>query len=170
MFHRYNGKHAVVRVVQALSVRARIGIAIATLASLSVAGLALSGSASASATKCNSWGPQVSVKGIGLTFDHYCGTVQGGGDYVQFVTGSFMSYTGCVSNWNITAEFFADSNGGNHWVWTKNGSVHSGCYDNGSDSLLINSYPIAPYKNGFVCSTLKSNGTRLTSWCASIYP
>jgi hypothetical protein len=47
MFHHYNGKHAVVRAVRALSVRARIGIIAAALASLSVAGLALSGSASA---------------------------------------------------------------------------------------------------------------------------
>ena len=165
-------KHALAHVVRALSVRARIGIAVATLACLSAAGFVLSSSASASTYwgKCNNWGPQVTVKGIGFAFDHYCGTVQGGGDYVQWVTGSFMSYTGCISNWNITAEFFVDSNGGNHWVWTKNGPIHSGCHVNGSDSLFINSYPIAPYKDGFVCSTLKENGTRLTSWCASIYP
>src|SRR5690349_17707651 len=59
MFHRYKGKHAVVRAIKALSVRARIGIASGTIAALSVTGLALANSASAAtfqvAVSVGSW-------------------------------------------------------------------------------------------------------------------
>lgn len=47
MLHRYNGKHTVARAISALSVRVRIGIIVAILGGLSVAGLTLAGSASA---------------------------------------------------------------------------------------------------------------------------
>jgi hypothetical protein len=48
MFRRYNGRHVMIRAVRALSVRARIGIAISTLAGLSVAGPMFTSTASAS--------------------------------------------------------------------------------------------------------------------------
>lgn len=48
MFHRYNGKHAVARAIKMLSVRTRIGILAGVIAGLSVAGLVLPTSASAS--------------------------------------------------------------------------------------------------------------------------
>ena len=47
MLHRYKGKHTVARAISALSVRVRIGIIVAILGGLSVAGLTLAGSASA---------------------------------------------------------------------------------------------------------------------------
>lgn len=68
MFHHYNAKHAVVRAVRALSVRARIGIIVAAFTSLSLAGLALSGSASAN-TKSN-WSAVVDSVEVGWTQDH----------------------------------------------------------------------------------------------------
>jgi hypothetical protein len=49
MVHRYNARHAMARAVKALPVRARIGIAAGTIAGLSVAGLTLATTASASA-------------------------------------------------------------------------------------------------------------------------
>lgn len=47
MLHRYKGKHTVARAISALSVRVRIGIIVAVLGGLSVAGLTLANSASA---------------------------------------------------------------------------------------------------------------------------
>lgn len=47
MLHRYKGKHTVARVISALSIRVRIGIIVAILGGLSVAGLTLASSASA---------------------------------------------------------------------------------------------------------------------------
>ena len=48
MFRRYNGRHVMVRVVRALSVQARIGIATCTLVGLSVVGFVVANTASAS--------------------------------------------------------------------------------------------------------------------------
>lgn len=50
MFGNYQGKHVITRVVRSLSIRARIGILGGTIAGLSMAGLVLAGSASATVT------------------------------------------------------------------------------------------------------------------------
>src|SRR5689334_7295514 len=168
MLHRYHGKHAIARAVRALSVRARIGIAITTLAALSVTGLAMSGPASATALlRCNTWGPVITIKGVGVHEGTFCGNVYGSGNYVSSVSDSFTAYT-TVCNWNITAEFFRDlPNGGNAWTYTINGPVHHSCtLATANNVITVNSNE----QTGFVCSTLKENGTRLTSWCASIHP
>lgn len=131
--------------------------------------VAAAGSASASTIipECNVWGPIVTIKGIGVHQGTACGNVTGSGDYVISVTNGFTSLVP-VCNWNITAEFFRDlPNGdGNVWTHTINGTVHHSCSVHASDGMWVD----AQEQTGFVCSTLKENGARLTSWCASIHP
>lgn len=142
-------------------------IACALVTAAGSASLWATDSASASALECNVFGPIVTIHGIGVHRGTYCGNVNGSGNYVTSVTGSFSSYTP-VCNWNITAEFFRDlpNGNGNAWTYTINGAVHHSCNFTGSDGMWVDSNE----QTGFVCSTLKENGTRLTSWCAAIHP
>jgi hypothetical protein len=142
-------------------------IACALVTAVGGASLWTAGSASASAMECSQFGPVITVHGIGVHRGTECGNVSGSGDYVESVSSSFSSYTP-VCNWNITAEFFRDlPNGdGNAWTYTINGAVHHSCNFIGSEGIGVD----ANEKTGFVCSTLKENGTRLTSWCAAIHP
>lgn len=62
----------------------------------------------------------------------------------------------------MTAEFF-DSSG--RWYKTYSTPTRYGCSRTGSGSISIN----RSMKRGFMCSTLKQNGGRITSVCHNIY-
>ncbi|MEV6446348.1 hypothetical protein [Amycolatopsis sp. NPDC051716] len=95
------------------------------------------------------------------TVGNYCVIVFGSGLKVDEVYGTFTNLVRPVCNWNITAEFF-DIN--YKWYRTFSGAVHSGCSRHSSTSV----YPRYTAKNGYMCSTLKDNGNRLTSYCFRI--
>jgi len=151
--------------------RARL-FAIAS-ASAIVTALSLVGApaAHASAYGCASYGPLLTIKGVGVSKGLYCVSLNGSGTYVDSVYGAAQVNNpalGWTCNWNITAEFF-DSRG--RWYRTMNGPYHSGCFGAGGvggspDRIYVR----ANMQSGSMCSTLKSNGTRLTSVCHSIHP
>ncbi len=101
------------------------------------------------------------IDGIPIYNGNYGVTINGSGQYVRTVQGSFAA-VGNVCNWHVTAEFF-DANG--RWYQTVRSPTKWGC-DRSNGFRL----PIYSYKHkGFMCSTLKSKGTRITSVCHSIF-
>ncbi len=117
--------------------------------------------AAASANGCSWWNP-ITIQGHTLSTGRYCVYVVGRGNYVSGVVGQYFSAIP-ICNWNITAEFFSSSN---HYLWTASGPMHYSCSLQGTDAIGINSWQ----QTGYVCSTLKENGSRITSWCAAIHP
>lgn len=118
--------------------------------------------ASAGASGCNYWGAKT-VGSIPLAKGTYCVALRGSGQRVDSVFGQFTS-VGNVCNWNITMEYF-DTSG--RWYRTWNSSTRHSCSRQGEATLRFT----APYyaKKGFMCSTLKQNGARVTSVCHNIY-
>jgi hypothetical protein len=124
----------------------------------SVGGLAATAApASASASNCPAF-----VAFFDGTFGNYCAIVYGTGLHVSEVYGTFTDFVHPVCNWTITAEFFDTT-----WKWYKTfqSPVHSGCTNHSSTAI----YPNYNAKAGHMCSTLKSNGNRLTSYCFNIH-
>jgi hypothetical protein len=117
-------------------------------------------SADASAYGCSAWGAKTIGK-YPVATGMYCVNIQGSGTHVKWVGGGFKSI-GNVCNWSITAEFF-DSAG--RWYQTRSGPTHYGCARSANDVIWIN----ATKKRGFMCSTLKTNGLRITSVCHNIF-
>lgn len=119
--------------------------------------------ASASATGCSYFG-NMSIGGVPLPVyrGSYCAKIDGYKRSTSEVLGSFSS-AGNICNWNITAEFFNKSG---KWLRTFNGSYNSGCKVLGG-SRIVTSYTMA--EDGYMCSTLKTNGKRITSVCHSIH-
>jgi hypothetical protein len=91
----------------------------------------------------------------------YCVNIDGSGTHVKWVGGAFNSI-GNVCNWSITAEFF-DSSG--RWYQTLSSPIRYGCSHASNAVIWVNAYK----KRGFMCSTLKTNGLRITSVCHNIY-
>lgn len=124
--------------------------------------------ASASALGASYFGPSVVYNNVRVPMGTYYAYLSGSGTYVSYVKGWPYLNTpiGNVCNWNITAEFF-DSNG--NWYSTRSGPTHWGCNSYwgqaNPDYIWVNGY----VKRGFMCSTLKQNGVRLTSVCHSVY-
>lgn len=118
--------------------------------------------ASASAYGCSFWGAKV-VGNIPVATGQYCALIAGQGTYVDYVAGGFTS-AGNVCNFNITAEFFNTSG---TWYRTIHGPVQYRCTRATSpvSTLLVRGY----VQRGFMCSTLKQNGARVTSVCHNIY-
>lgn len=122
---------------------------------------ALGNTVGASASGASYWGTYV-VKGVPVPTGKYTVSVAGTGTRVDVVAGSFKSFVP-VCNWNITAEFF-DSN--NKWYKTVESLKNYSCSLEGFNSIgFVGGYTA---KRGYVCSTLKQNGSRVTSWCAAI--
>jgi len=150
------------RIKRTKSVVAAVGLG----ATLAIAGAAQA-QASAYGTSGFGW---VTYNGVGMSRGVYNVYMSGSGNYVNYVKGGPIMTTpvsGTICNWNITAEFF-DSYG--RWTGTINGPYHATCnsYFNQPYADVI---PIYSYKaSGTMCSTLKSNGARLTSVCHSIHP
>jgi hypothetical protein len=116
--------------------------------------------ASAGAYGCSWWNP-VTVGGYSAAAGQYCVNVAGTGTFVANVGGGFAS-AGNVCNSSITAEFF-DSSG--RWYQTFTSPTSYGCSHNITKTMAINQY----VRRGFVCSTLRQNGARLSSVCHNIY-
>jgi hypothetical protein len=106
--------------------------------------------AAASATACSS-GPHT-----------YCAYVNGSGLHVNYVIGSFSSVS-TICNWTITAEFF---NTHGKWYKTFETKTHLGCWLTNNTQLNVN----YTAKSGKMYSTLRSNGSRVTSVGFSIHP
>ena len=116
--------------------------------------------AKAGATGCAWWG-STTILGVPVAPGQYCVTVGGTGTFVATVYGGYVSASSlCYTS--ITAEFF-DRN----WNWYKTYSTAQayGCSKSRSPSIDIGRY----MQPGFVCSTLKSGGQKVTSRCFGIY-
>lgn len=140
-------------------------IVIAVLAA-SLAGVSVLGSAapaSASAFGCSGFRTVNSPYGSGAV-NSYCVNLDGSGRYVRSVSGSFTANVGTVCNYNITAEFFDTS--GRYYMARSTGTTY-GCYwgTRFAGRITLNQ----TVRPGFMCSTLKQNGGRLTSVCHSVY-
>ena len=125
--------------------------------------------ASASSDHFNGFGPRVSYQGVGVSMGTYYSHVSGDGTWVQNVQGwpYINTPVGNICNWEITAEFFDTQN---RWLETLHGGVHLGCWWYGNQAT---GHEIPVNRNmpsGMVCTTLKSNGVRLTSNCHTIHP
>jgi hypothetical protein len=127
---------------------------VASLAGVSV--LATATPASASAYGCNGWG-QKWAGNYWAPSGGYCVLISGQGRFVDFVRGGYGASNIC--NTRITAEFFTDS-----WQWyrTYNSPTWGGCGTNRMQTIYIRDY--VPH-TGWMCSTLYSNNTRMTSVC-----
>jgi hypothetical protein len=119
--------------------------------------------AGASAYGCSGFRTVNSPWGSGAV-NSYCVDLQGTGTYVRTVTGTFTANVGTVCNYNITAEFF-DSQG--RWYMTRQTPVTYGCVwgTKFAGRITLNQ----DVRRGSMCSTLKQNGSRITSVCHSIY-
>ena len=141
---------------------------LAVAGALVTGSIALAGPAQASATGCAYYGGIGSIKGIPIYNGNYCATVDGSGSYVYDVQASVSSY-GTICNWDITAEFF-DANW--HWHQTRVSSHHYGCGHTGWDWIpiddMMRNLVGSPY--GYMCSTLRVAGQRVTSVCHYIHP
>jgi hypothetical protein len=98
------------------------------------------------------------------TVGNYCAIVYGTGMHVSEVYGTFTNLVRPVCNWTITAEFFDSSY---KWVRTYNSPKHTGCTRHSSTAIYPN-YTLGG-KSGHICSTLKDNGNRLTSYCFGMH-
>lgn len=124
--------------------------------------------ASANAFGTAPFGPQLPVAGASVPAGSYDVYISGSGAHVSYVEGwPYMNtpVSGTICNWNITAEFF-DLSG--QWYRTLTGPTHLDCnsYFNQADADFIPVNDTVQF--GLMCSTLKSNGTRLTSVCHKI--
>lgn len=136
-------------------------ITVVLAATLSTMGFVTSNTpASAGAYGCNTIRP-ANVGGYPVASGTYCAELNGSGRYVNYVGGGFNS-AGNICNWQITAEFF-DRSG--RWYETKVSRYHGGCTRRANDVILIRSTK----RPGFMCSTLRQNGGRVTSVCHNIY-
>ncbi len=109
----------------------------------------------------------VQVKGYtgNVYASNYCVGLNGSGLSVRNVNGSFSVNGAPICNYQDTAEFF-DSQG--RWYQTFTGPLQARCTwgTYAFPSITINK----TMKTGKMCSTLKSNGARVTSVCHSIHP
>ena len=122
--------------------------------------------ASASAYMCTFWGP-INIPGVPtpIPTGQFCTAVNGTGTYVDNTYGSFLS-AGSICNYNMTSEFFDSSS---RWYRTWTSPMNWGCTFPGWGSNGMRIYERAWVQRGFVCNTLRSNGSRITSYCFSIY-
>jgi hypothetical protein len=119
--------------------------------------------ASADAYKCNFWGP-INVGGWTIPQGQYCAYLEGSGTYVRRIGGNFQA-AGSVCNYTVTAEFF---NRYGQWQRTFESPMQYGCTWN--RQTPVNVYPYySGDRGGFVCSTLRSSGTRVSSVCYGLY-
>ena len=126
--------------------------------------------AQAAATGCavTITGGSASAGGVSFPIPQgqYCVNVSGTGTYVDYVWTQF-SMVGSLCHYSVTAEFFD-----RQWRWlrTQQGPTTSGCAlaDNGWYNSNLRLPVRANVQPGFICSTLKSGGTRVSSKCFGI--
>ncbi|MEU1607468.1 hypothetical protein [Micromonospora matsumotoense] len=116
---------------------------------------------------CTFYG-NMSVGGYSVPAGSYCATIVGSGTYVTGVQGEFYAPNLC--NWDVTAEFFT-----NNWVWktTYTSARNYGCsYGSAWAPFIGVSRTISQLtgtSSGYMCSTLRVGGQRVTSVCNYIY-
>jgi hypothetical protein len=122
--------------------------------------------ASASAYTCVFWGP-INIPGVGtpIPTGQFCTAVNGTGTWVDNTYGAFLS-AGSICNYSMTSEFFDSSS---RWYRTWSSGTNWGCTFPGWGSNGMRIYEKSWVQRGFVCNTLRSNGSRITSACFSIY-
>lgn len=140
-------RQSIVRVTN-INPLATLLLAAATLVAVFLS-LMVGPTAHASATGCAGGNPQYGPS-------YYCATINGGGTYVNYVSGFFRG-SAFVCDYRITAEFFD-----NNWRWyqTYNSATAWGC-GNGGDRF------IGIYSNkrpGYMCSTLIYRGASSNSY------
>ena len=117
--------------------------------------------AGASATGTSYFGNLGNIKGMPIYKGNYLVTLNGARTNVNYVRGTFSS-AGLICNSNITAEFF-DAKG--RWYKTYSAPVALGCRRTHQQVINIGKR----MQPGRMCSTLKTNGSRITSVCHNIY-
>ncbi len=156
---RSRGWLARVRTIRSRLVRLLLTLAMMTGLML----FPLAGPALADAYKCNFWGP-INVGGWTIPQGQYCAYLGGSGTYVRSIGGNFQ-VAGSICNYTVTAEFF-DQN--SRWQRTYVSPMQYGCTGN-------RQYPVSVWVNshgtrgGFVCSSLRQSGTRVSSVCFGLY-
>lgn len=115
--------------------------------------------ASAGAQGC-SWWNVFKIKDVPIPSGQYCVTLVGSGRFVADVRGGYVSASR-ICYTSITAEFF-DTN----WKHYKTYETprHNGCANSRTTYITLNRY----VSKGFMCSTLKTGGSRITSKCFGI--
>jgi hypothetical protein len=145
----------------------KIGALLTVLAAMVAALFATAGPANAYARGCSFWNP-FSVSGYSLAGGQYCAEVDGSSTWIYNVEGDFSS-VGNICNWDITAEFF-DQN----WNWKQTfvSSHNYGCTHQASNSIYLPYYlsQLTGSNYGYMCSTLRVAGQRVTSVCHYIHP
>lgn len=116
--------------------------------------------AEAGAVGC-SWWNSTTILGVPVAGGQYCVTVGGTGTFVDTIYPGYVSVSS-ICYTSMTAEFFDRS-----WNWYKTYSTPQsyGCAKSRSTYISVGSY----MRPGYVCSTLKSSGKRLTSRCFGIF-
>lgn len=132
------------------AVRPLVATAVSLLMALGLVA-ATSAPATAGSSGCNYY-----------TWGGACQEVNGTGTYVQHVAGSFWRTRSPLCNWQTTAEFF-DVYG--RWYMTRTSRTHYSCDWTGWDYAGVYSY----VREGFVCTSIRSNGSAVGSRCASIH-
>ena len=146
----------------------RVAVVITALIAALAAILGTSSSASASAFGGSGWG-WVTYAGKGAPSGIYYAEINGSGTYVNYVKGWPQMTTpvsGNICNWSMTAEFF-DASG--RWYRTVQGGTNYGCWSYWNQANANVLWIRGNVAKGKMCSTLKSNGSRVTSVCHSIY-
>ena len=119
--------------------------------------------AAADAYKCNFWGP-FNLGGWTVPQGQYCAYLEGSGTYVRRIGGNFQ-VAGSICNYTVTAEFF-DRNSRHYRTFES--PMQYGC--TGNRQTPVNVYPyFSGVRGGFVCSTLRQSGTRVSSVCFGLY-
>lgn len=127
-----------------------------------------SGTANAYAYDCEYPGQILNIKGVPLPTAEYCAEIDGSRSYIGTVRGNFLSFYPPVCNYDMTAEFFTAN-----WKWVRTFvSPHkNGCAATDGMAMTfpysINVFTKA--SNGYMCSTLRSAGKRITSKCLYIH-
>jgi hypothetical protein len=116
--------------------------------------------AKAGAVGC-SWWNSTRILGVPIASGQYCVTVGGTRTFVDAIYPGYVSASSiCFTT--MTAEFF-DRNW--HWYRTYSTPRSYGCAKTRSTYISVRRY----MRPGYVCSTLKSSGQRITSRCFGIF-
>lgn len=118
--------------------------------------------AAASATGVSYFGNLGNIKGFPVYNGNYKVHLSGASTFVNHVEGSAVAASN-LCNVSMTAEFF-DHLG--RWYMTRASGIRWGCGRSYQGWIPMQ----ARVQAGRMCSTLKTNGGRITSVCHSIYP
>jgi len=144
-----------VSVAKALRANRRLVVSSSALALLTgVLPLAFSSPASASAYGCTTYGHSVTYKGITVKNGTWCGTINGNGQYVNYVSGNFYTHVPWddVCNFSERSEFYDSS--GHYYGYVQTATFYRCSYA----SDLPNIYLKRTMKKGYVLMKLVSNG------------